>query len=269
VTAIGSQTRNPEPAQIGAPRRPAGGLFERLRRLYRRRLLRPARRVYYLGWARYCNVCGSHLRKFLWGGVVVIRQEVRCPVCGSLERHRLAWCFFQRRTALFQGHPQRMLHVAPEPEFARRLARAPGLDYVTADLFDPAAMVQMDLMEIPFPDESFDAIYCSHVLEHVADDRRAMRELFRVLRTGGWAVLQVPITVAVTFEDPAITDPAERVKFFGQADHVRAYGPDYEDRLAAAGFQVTKVPGAEFLTPAEIDRLRIDTTESIFYCRKD
>jgi SAM-dependent methyltransferase len=209
------------------------------------------------------------LRKFLWGGVVVIRQDVRCPVCGSLERHRLAWAFFQRRTDLFQGQAQRMLHVAPEPEFARRLARTPGLDYVSADLLDPAAMVQIDLMEIPFPDESFDCIYCSHVLEHVADDRRAMRELYRVLRTGGWAVLQVPITVEVTFEDPAITDPAERVRYFGQADHVRAYGPDYEDRLAAAGFQVTKVPGAEFLAPAEIDRLRIDTTESIFYCRKD
>ena len=134
---------------------------------------------------------------------------------------------------------KKMLHVAPEEQLSRLFGSALGIDYLSADLLSSNAMIRMDIMDIQYPDETFDVIYCSHVLEHVSDDRKAMRELHRVLRTGGWAILQVPISTAeVTFEDPKITRPKERERAFGQFDHVRRYGADYKDRLEDAGFSV-------------------------------
>jgi SAM-dependent methyltransferase len=132
-----------------------------------------------------------------------------------------------------------MLHVAPEAQLSRLFASASGIDYLSADLFSSTAMVRMDITDIEYPDETFDVIYCSRVLEHVSDDRKAMRELHRVLRTGGWAILKVPISTAEeTFEDPTITTREERERAFGQFDHVRRYGADYKDRLEDAGFFV-------------------------------
>jgi hypothetical protein len=106
------------------------------------------------------------------------------------------------------------------------------------------------------------------VLEHVADDRGAMRELARVLSPSGWAVLQVPITTGITFEDFAITGTLEREEAFGQWDHVRRYGHDYADRLAEAGFTVNVIPVRDLASPAEIARMRLDSAEQIFFCRK-
>jgi SAM-dependent methyltransferase len=96
------------------------------------------------------------------------------------------------------------------------------------------------VQRLPFRDGAFDALLCHHVLEHVPDDRAAMRELRRVLRPGGWAILQSPIRsrLEATLEDPAVTDPRERERLFGQRDHLRQYGRDYADRLRAAGFEV-------------------------------
>ncbi len=158
--------------------------------------------------------------------------------CHSVERHRFLWLYLQRRTDLFDGSPKKMLHVAPELCFEPRLRKLLGHGYLTADLVDPLAMVKMDVTSIEYPDRSFDVIYCSHVLEHVPDDRKAMREFRRVLADGGWAILLVPITSDWTFEDPAITEPSERRKAFGQEDHLRRYGLDYADRLREAGFTV-------------------------------
>ena len=104
-------------------------------------------------------------------------------------------------------------------------------------------MEQMDVMDISYPDETFDVIYCSHVLEHVTDDRQAMREFHRTLKPDGWAILNVPITTEVTFEDPAIESATERERVFGQIDHVRCYGPDYVNRLARAGFSDVQIHG--------------------------
>ena len=135
-----------------------------------------------------------------------------------------------------------MLHVAPEPALAPKFRAIPGLDYLSGDLDPAAAMVQMDITDIRYPDNSFDVIYCSHVLEHVPDDRRAMRELARVLKPGGWAVLAVPLRehALATFEDPTITDPKNRDRFFGQSDHVRWYSAsDFQRRLEESGFSVT------------------------------
>ncbi len=162
-----------------------------------------------------------------------------------------------------------MLHVAPELCFESRLRNRLGHDYVTADLMDPHAMVRMNITDIPYEDGYFDVIYCSHVLEHVQDDRRAMREFRRVLKPDGWAVLLVPITVDTTYEDPSITEPAERLKAFGQDDHVRRYGVDYIDRLRESGFTVKVSNASELFNEDDIVRLGLTRSSGdIFYCTK-
>lgn len=213
-----------------------------------------ALRLPYRGWGRLCPVCGRASRRFAPAGVVP-REDAACIHCGALERHRLVWLYFRSRTDLFDSRPKRVLHVAPEPCFRRPFEQAFGAGYVPADLSGMNGSLKMDVLDIPFPDSAFDVIYCSHVLEHVADDRRAMREFRRVLRPDGWAVLLVPILAERTFEDPSVTDPAERQRLFGQDDHVRAYGPDYVDRLREAGFAVS-VTGPEELA-GQSERLRL------------
>jgi ubiquinone/menaquinone biosynthesis C-methylase UbiE len=130
-------------------------------------------------------------------------------------------------------------------------------------------MYNFDITRIPFPENSFDVIYCSHVLEHVPDDRKAMREFLRILRIGGWALLQVPITGTRTFEDPSITDPYERRRLFGQEDHVRRYGPDYKNRLEEAGFKVTSYRASDLIENEEdYYRIGIQKNRMIFFCEK-
>ncbi|MBX0330763.1 methyltransferase domain-containing protein [Oscillochloris sp. ZM17-4] len=148
-----------------------------------------------------------------------------------------------------------------------RAAIGPG--YITADLFDPHVDVRLDITRLPQSDQSIDIIYCSHVLEHVPDDRKAMRELYRILKREGWAILLVPITVGQTIEDPTITDPAERLRLFGQDDHVRRYGPDYVDRLREVGFIVDVITPANLSSPEEIVRAGLSPESGeIYYCRR-
>jgi SAM-dependent methyltransferase len=175
------------------------------------------RGAYYSGSKHQCAICQTKLRVFRAEG----KEKKECPYCLSRPRHRTTWLYFNQRTNLFDGSAKKMLHVAPEPSIATRLQKVAGIDYLSADLFDPAAMVKMDITDIQYPDNSFDVIYCSHVLEHVPQDRRAMRELARVLKPGGWAVLAVPIKGEKTFEDASVTAPEERERLFGQFDHVR------------------------------------------------
>jgi SAM-dependent methyltransferase len=200
-----------------------------------RSVVRTARRAWrrqrHHGLAHWCPVCESSVHGF---GVFEDKQRPNavCPVCGSLERHRAVWMFLRTRTALLDpARRTRLLHIAPEWFFVEKLRKAPSVDYVTGDLFNPAADVKVDLMQIPFPDASFDAVLCSHVLEHVPDDRKALAELHRILRPGGWACLLVPMHDAPTDEDPTCADPAERTRRFGQHDHLRIYGDDFADRV--------------------------------------
>src|ERR1041385_5412258 len=140
------------------------------------------RRLRYWGLAHYCPICCSHVRRFLdYGRITVLRNE-ECPFCGSHRRHRMMWLYLNaKRQQLFGKPGVRLLEVAPLKVFSDRFKRDRNLDYLSADLSSPLAMVKMDLTSIDYPDNSFDAIYCSHVLEHIPDDRSAMRELFRVL----------------------------------------------------------------------------------------
>lgn len=231
-----------------------------------RALLRPLRRALNRGTGRECPLCESSVGAFGPFGVVP-RPEARCPICGSLERHRLIWLFFLRRTDLLDGKAKKMIHFAPEREIQARLETAPGIEYLTADLDARRAMACVDITAIQFPDESFDVVYCSHVLEHIPDDRLAMRELYRILKSSGWAAIMVPITAERTFEDPSVTDPRERERLFGQVDHVRRYGPDIIDRLREAGFVVERLSAPDVVSAEEARRFGI-MDEDIFLCRK-
>jgi SAM-dependent methyltransferase len=167
------------------------------------------------------------------------RSNARCPSCGARDRQRHLWLYLERKTNLFVDR-LRVLHFAPERIFEEKLRSRPNLEYVSTDLARERADVKADITNLPFPDESFDVVLCSHVLEHVLDDRKAMRELHRVLRPDGWALVLVPIDFSreETYEDPTIVAPAERERSFGQADHVRVYGRDFPARLEEAGFGV-------------------------------
>jgi len=185
-----------------------------------------------------------------------------------LERHRLLWLYLHEKTNLFTGR-LRVLHVAPEP-CLRSLALQPGLQYVDADLASPEASLHLDLTELPFADDSFDVVLCNHVLEHVRDDRKAMREIHRVLRPGGWAILQAPVyhSREQTAED-LDCPPAERERLFGQADHYRIYGRDYRGRLEGEGFRVDENRFASTLDEEEARRMSLSRMERVYHCWKE
>lgn len=238
-----------------------------------RSLAKPVAKAFLFGGrGRWCPVCERHARKFRSFGLVdgeKKRVDAMCPWCGTLERHRLVMVFFAQKTNLFDGKPKSLLHVAPEERIESIFRRVAGNDYLSGDLFDEKAMEKMDITDIQHPDDSFDVIYCSHVLEHVPDDRLAMRELRRVLKPGGWAVLNVPVTTDKTFEDPSIKDPAERERVFGQHDHVRRYGRDYQDRLVESGFHVQPYQITDLYPENEHPRLRLAGYQGTVYrCTK-
>lgn len=224
--------------------------------------------VPYYGWGRWCPVCEHTSRKFRRAGTIK-RDDAKCIHCGSLERHRFVWLFFKNKTNLFDGRSKKVLHIAPEACFQKELKNELGDGYVTADLYDPHVMVQMDITNINFPDQAFDVIYCSHVLEHVKDDKKAMSEFHRILKDDGWAVLLVPITVINTFENSEIQSPSERKRVFGQEDHVRRYGLDFIDRLANSGFKVTTIKVSDMFMKKDAIRMGLTSeTGDIYLCTK-
>lgn len=225
--------------------------------------------VFYQGTAVKCTVCGSEFRKFLPYGRVG-RDNALCPNCLALERHRLMNLYLQRKTTFFTQN-LKVLHVAPEYCFIDRFEKMKNLDYITADIESPLAKVKMDIHQVPFAADTFDVAICNHVMEHVDDDIKAMSELHRVLKPGGWAIIQSPqdFSRATTLEDPTITDPRERERIFWQDDHVRLFGRDYGQRLQKAGFKVTEDRFVmDELTPAEVKHFALPQNEIIYFCQK-
>ena len=220
------------------------------------------------GSAVECPLCGSRFDRFkaAWN-----RPDALCWHCGSHERHRAQWLLLTRRPELLRDI-RSLLHFAPEWTMRERLAPLAaerGLRYVTADL-DPAGVDrQLDLNALALPDDAFDAVMCSHVLEHVPDDATAMRELRRVTAGGGWCLVMVPLdlTRAETYEDPSVVTPEAREREFLQHDHVRLYAPDIADRLRAAGFDVEVIRPATDLGPDAVRRAGLLESDWMFLCR--
>jgi SAM-dependent methyltransferase len=193
--------------------------------------------IFYRGSAVTCPVCAKGFRKFLPYGRINPRSNALCPSCLSLERHRLIWLYLQNTTDFFKSR-KKVLHIAPEVCFIPRFEKIHGEDYITGDIESPLAKVKMDIHQIPFEANTFDVVLCNHVLEHVDSDIKSMSEINRVLKPGGFAILQVPFfhpIPDVTVEDLSVTDPRERERLFGQDDHVRKFGKDYTRRIEQAG----------------------------------
>lgn len=212
----------------------------------------------------HCPCCDHEATEFLPFGVKP-RPNARCPRCGSLERHRLLWMFLRGRGDLLRSG-MTLLHVAPERALRRLVQSVQGLTYIAADL-SAEARVRLDVSVLPFRRGTLHGIICNHVLEHVSDDRRALREFRDAMHPSGWAILQSPIDASrdSTFEDPSVADPVERERLFGQHDHVRVYGRDYADRLRAAGFSVDEVDVVGALPAGHAQRYGL-RFEPIYVC---
>ena len=211
----------------------------------------------------------KRFRSFLPYGYESPRANVLAPATLSLERHRLFWLYLKNETNFFTAS-LKVLHFAPEQAFYKRFRKLKNLEYTTTDLNSPLADVQADICKLPFEDASFDVIFCNHVLEHIPDDTKAMQELYRILRPGGWGILQIPqdLERETTFEDDTITDKKERAKIFGQYDHVRIYGRDYFKKLRSIGFLVEEVNYTAKMTTEDIEKYRLAKGELIPVVKK-
>lgn len=212
----------------------------------------------------FCPICEVESPSFLPEGA---RINARCAHCKSLERDRFAWIFLKEKTDFFKNK-KRLLHVAPEAALERKFSELLTSDYISCDINEEKAMLQVDITQMQFSNESFDTIYCGHVLEHVIEDSKAMAEFFRVLTHGGWALITVPIYSESTYEDFSITDPKERKKKFDQCDHVRKYGLDIIQRLERVGFEVELIHAQEILNADQLERMSLRKKDSVIFCKK-
>lgn len=219
---------------------------------------------------RYTDpIDGKSFKSFLPYGYGKQRPNVLSPSTLSLERHRLLWLYLKNETNFFKDN-LKVLHFAPEQAFYKRFRNQKNIDYITTDLHSPLADIKADICDLPFENDSYDVIFCNHVLEHIVDDTKAMQELYRIMKPGGWGIFQVPqdLNREFTFEDNSITDKDERAKIFGQYDHVRIYGKDYFDKLRQIGFAVEEVDYTSKLSDAEIDQYRLAKGEIIPLVKK-
>ncbi len=235
---------------------------------------------------------GNSFRMFLPYGYGNQRNNVLSPSTLSLERHRLLWLYLKNETDFFESELDsysatsksnriklrdtetssvlKVLHFAPEQAFYKIFRNQKNLDYTTTDLLSPLADVKADICNLPFKDNTYDVILCNHVLEHIPDDTKAMQELFRVLRKGGMAILQIPqdLNREKTFSDDTIIDQKERSIIFGQYDHVRVYGRDYFDKLRSIGFTVIEEDYTSKISPKIVEKYCLAKREIIPVCFK-
>ena len=212
---------------------------------------------------------GKSYRKFLPYGYVKQRDNALSPGTLSLERHRLLWLYLNNETNFF-SKTLKVLHIAPEQCFYNLFKNLKNINYTTFDLNSPLADIKGDICNLPFKENSFDFILCNHVLEHINDDKKAMKELYRVLNKNGTAILQVPINQksSKTFEDSSIVDKKERIEKFGQYDHIRLYGLDYFKKLESFGFKVDPLKYSKKFTESEIIKYGLIKDEIIPVCKK-
>ncbi len=198
------------------------------------------------------------------------RRAAGCYKCHSRDRERLLYAFLIVDLKLPSNKNISILHIAPEPKLSQVLLQQSFREYICGDLFTkgyeyPAHVKNMNVLDLPFEDNHFDLFLCNHVLEHIPEDIKAMKEIFRVLKPGGHALLQVPISKnsPETVEDFTIEDPKKREELFGQFDHCRIYGQDYVTRLESVGFKVKRINISE-----KYKKFGLNPDEDIFYCEK-
>lgn len=208
----------------------------------------------YGGNRHKCPICENKNNKFLAAGLYQKRPNEKCPFCGSLTRHRHMWTFLQ--TILKEGKTLKIIHFAPEKSLERRLKKFDELEYYTSEYeINQKSDYHFNIEAIDLPNDFCDLIICSHVLEHITDDKKAIKELFRILKPGGSALIQVPIWPSEqhpTYENPLVTDPRDRIIHFGQYDHLRIYGLDIISRLSEAGFSVEMIDIEQWFSQSEI-----------------
>jgi predicted SAM-dependent methyltransferase len=218
-----------------------------------------------------CPVCERSFSKFLsYGSNVAHRENVLCPYDLTLERHRLMWLYLKDASNFFTAPNLNVLHIAPEQCFIHLFKKQSNLNYLTGDLESPIADLHFDLHSIPLEDNRFDVVFCNHVMEHVTDPLQCMKELFRVMKPGGWAIMQVPqdMTREKTYEDSTITSPEDREKHYWQKDHVRLFGRDYPNWLEKAGFKVEEFELKKHYDAAKIGRFRLMKDEILYIFKK-
>ena len=232
-------------------------------------IIKPLIKIYLFGNKYTDPIDGSSFRKFLPYGYNNVRLNALSPSTFSLERHRLLWLYLKRETDFFEKKIK-VLHFAPEKAFLSKFKKLENISYDTIDLNSPLADIKADICNLPLKDNTYDFILCNHVLEHIINDKKAMQELYRVLKKGGIGIFQVPIDITKnkTFEDFSITDPKERNKLFGQYDHVRIYGMDFFDRLINVGFEVKQCEYTAQLNKEEIIKYCLPKKEIIPICIK-
>lgn len=237
----------------------------------------------YVGAPRRCVLCDGKIGRFLpyRGGLKavprlmvaldVIGSDVdhfECPRCGAHDRERHV-LLYMRASGLFAGLGDRaVLHFAPEVRLSRLIRSARPARYVACDLFPTSEdIMRVDMLDMPFEDESFDLVMANHVLEHVGDDRRAISEIRRVLKPGGHAILQTPYSAALvsTWEDAGIQNPAARTQAYGQDDHVRLFGRDIFDRFVAGGLESRVETHEKLLSGVNPDRFGVNAREPFFH----
>ena len=232
-----------------------------------------------------CVLCGSSFRKFLPTGILErdfwkstegfeIRKlphvticNAKCAKCGSSERQRLFYIYMKNKQGFDKQKNIRILEVGPDDFVTKVLFDREDIEYTSVDIERSNATQKMDLTNLNYPDNSFDNIFCYHVLEHINDDIKAMSELYRVLKPGGWGILQVPLWSDLTFEDSKFL-PKEYERVYGHPQHVRRYGRDYLDRLESVGFKVDLDKYASSLTNDYAKRYGILKSEDIYLCSK-
>ena len=227
--------------------------------------------IVYKGNNVECPVCNRSYSKFLsYGSSIAHRENVLCPGDLTLERHRLMWLYLKDHSDFFTNNKLNVLHIAPEQCFHKRFKQQQNLNYLTGDLVSPIADIHFDLHHIPLEENRFDVIFCNHVLEHVEDANQCMRELFRVMKPGGWGIMQVPqdFEREITFEDPEIVSEEDRERYFWQKDHVRLFGKDYPNWLEKAGFKVDLFEKEKFYSSSQIERFRLQEKEILYIVRK-
>ncbi len=267
----------PAGTHTGAPEASAGTMKNTLVDLLRtesldrvKSALRVARGLFFAGGRYECPCCGWRLRGFVDRlDLVATNSDGYCPRCNAKARHRRVWLYLRDHTNVMNAQ-LRLLDIAPWRALSECYQYRTNIEYAGLDLHAHGPHVTQigDITAMPYEAAEFDAVVCIHVLEHIEADRLAISEIYRVLKPGGWAVIAVPIRMdQPTYEDPSITDPAERKIAFGERNHVRYYGADFADRLAAAGFRV-KIDLGSDLPDETCRRHGLRKSETIFHCIK-